>query len=161
MNYRIVEKETFRIVGVKMECDWTPEKQEGFLEVPKFWMKHHQLGTIPRLCQLMDGEPAGVLGVSVGDWQANCKFEYYIGVASNQPLQKGLEEYQVPASTWAVFECKGAMPHAIQKMQERIMTEWFPSSGYQYFNAPDIEQYGEGDQSSEDYTCWIWVPVSK
>ena len=53
------------------------------------------------------------------------------------------------------------MPTAIQKMQERIMTEWFPNSGYQYADAPDIEVYTDGDQNAEDYICWIWVPVKK
>ncbi len=161
MNYRIEEWETFRIVGTKLETTWNPEKREGFIEVPKFWKKHSQKGTIPRLLALMDGKPMGVLGVSVGDWQQEGKFEYYIAVSSTKTVPEGMEEYQVPACTWAIFECKGPMPGAIQKMQERIMTEWFPESGYQYADGPDIELYGEGDQSSDDYICWIWVPVKK
>ncbi|MGD9560465.1 MAG: GyrI-like domain-containing protein [Oscillospiraceae bacterium] len=161
MNYRIEKKDAFRVVGVKLECPWTPEKQEGFAEVPKFWAKHGQAGTIPKLCEVMDGDPMGVLGVSVGDWQTAGNFDYYIAVASTQPTPAGMFSYEVPACTWAIFECRGAMPEAIQTMQQRIMTEWFPSSGYQYADAPDIEQYTEGDQSSEDYLCYIWVPVQK
>ena len=160
MNYRIEQKEGFRIVGVKMSAKWT-ENQEGFLEVPKFWVEHQQKGTIPQICQLMNSQPMGLMGVSVGDWQKAGLFDYYIAVSSTKPAPDGMCEYQVPACTWAVFECKGAMPHAIQTMQERIMTEWFPNSGYEYADAPDIELYGEGDQYSEDYVCWIWVPVKK
>lgn len=161
MNYRIETKDTFRIVGVKMQCPWTPEKQEGFTEVPKFWMEHNQKGTIPELCKLMDQEPLGVLGICVGDWQTTGSFDYYIAVSSSEPVPEVMATYDVPACTWAVFECKGPMPTAIQSMQKRIMTEWFPNSGYQYADAPDIEQYTEGDQSSEDYLCYIWVPVQK
>lgn len=161
MNYRIEKKGAFRIVGAKLKCPWTPEKQEGFTEVPKFWAEHGQKGTIPALCRLIDQEPMGVLGVSVGDWQTAGSFEYYIAVSSSQPVPDGMFVYEVPASTWAIFECRGAMPTAIQTMQQRIMTEWFPNSGYQYADAPDIEQYTEGDQSSEDYICYIWVPVQK
>lgn len=161
MNYRIEKKSAFRIVGVKLDCPWTPEKQEGFTEVPKFWAKHGQQGTIPQLCKLMDQQPMGVLGVSVGDWQTAGSFSYYIAVSSTLPLPEGMDAYEVPEATWAIFECKGAMPAAIQNMQQRIMTEWLPNSGYQYADAPDIEQYTEGDQSSEDYTCYIWVPVQK
>lgn len=161
MNYRIEKREAFRIVGPKMESTWTPEKQEAFQQVPAFWAEQAQKGIIPQLLPLMDGDPMGVLGVSVGDWQQAGRFEYYIAVASGQDAPEGMSAYEVPACTWAIFECKGAMPAAIQQMQERIMTEWFPNSGYQYADAPDIEQYGEGDQSSEDYVCWIWVPVKK
>lgn len=161
MNYCIEQKEAFRIVGVKMESQWTPEKQEGFAAVPRFWAEHGQKGTIPRLCGLMDGQPMGVLGVSVGDWQNAGRFEYYIAVSSGQPAPEGMEAYEVPACTWAIFECKGPMPAAIQSMQARIVTEWLPNSGYRYADAPDIEVYTEGDQSSPDYTCWIWLPIQK
>jgi len=161
MNYQIETKEAFRIVGVKLECPWTPEKQEGFTEVPKFWAKHGQAGTIPEICKLMNQEPMGVLGVSVGDWQTTGSFDYYIAVSSFEPVPEGMAAYDVPACTWAIFECKGAMPAAIQSMQQRIMTEWLPNSGYQYADAPDIEQYIDGDQSSDDYICYIWVPVQK
>ncbi|WRS26498.1 AraC family transcriptional regulator [Oscillospiraceae bacterium MB08-C2-2] len=161
MNYSIVEKEAFRIVGPKISCPWSPEKQEGFSLIPQFWAQQHQEGIVPRLCTIMNQEPMGVLGVCVGDWQKEGRFDYYIAVSSSQPVLEGTEEYQVPAGTWAVFECRGAMPFAIQRMQERIMTEWLPGSGYRYANAPDIEVYTDGDQSSEDYLCYIWVPVEK
>ena len=161
MNYRMEHHDAFRIVGPKLTCPWTPEKQEGFTLVPKFWGEHQQKGTIPVLCAIMNGRPVGVLGVSVGDWQTAGSFEYYIAVSSDQTVPEGMDEYEVPACTWAIFECKGPMPGSIQAMQQRIMTEWLPNSGYQYADAPDIEQYTEGDQSSEDYVCYIWLPARK
>ncbi|MEN6418787.1 MAG: AraC family transcriptional regulator [Clostridiaceae bacterium] len=161
MNYRIEQKEPFRIVGVKLQANWSPEKQEGFQEVPKFWGKHAQIGTIPRLCELMDPKTPGILGVSIGDWQRAGQFYYYIAAASNQHAPDGMEDYQIPACTWAIFECKGALPGAMQALQQRITTEWLPGSGYRYANAPDIEQYPEGDQLSEDYVCWAWLPIQK
>lgn len=161
MNYRIETRESFRIVGVKLQATWSPEKQEGFEEIPKFWVKHGQLGTIPQLCRIMNPSIPGIFGVSVGDWQHSGLFDYYIAVASDQPVPDGMAAYEIPACTWAIFECKGPLPSAIQSLQQRVITEWLPGSGYQYANAPDIELYSEGDQSSEDYTCWIWLPVQK
>lgn len=161
MNYRIEHHNAFRIVGPRMSCPWSPEKQEGFALVPKFWGEQYQKGTIPTLCGIMNGQPIGVLGVSVGNWQTAGSFDYFIAVASDRPIPEGMVEYEVPACAWAIFECKGPMPHSIQSMQQRIMTEWLPNSGYQYADAPDIEQYTEGDQSSEDYVCYIWLPVKK
>lgn len=161
MNYRIEHHDAFRIVGPRLTCPWSPEKQEGFALVPKFWGEHHQKGTIPILCGIMNEPPMGILGVSVGDWQTAGSFDYYIAVSSDQPAPEGMAEYEVPACTWAIFECKGPMPTAIQAMQQRIVTEWLPNSGYQYADAPDIEQYTEGDQSSGDYVCYIWLPIKK
>jgi len=70
-------------------------------------------------------------------------------------------EYNVPKCTWAVFECVGAMPNAIQELQKRIITEWLPTSGYEYANAPDIEVYSEGDQQADNYRCEVWLPITK
>lgn len=161
MNYRIETMESFRIVGVKLRANWSPEKQEGFTEVPKFWAKHAQLGTIPQLCEIMDPSMPGILGVSAGDWQHEGQFDYYIAVASDKSAPEGMVAYEVPACTWAIFECKGPMPTAIQSLQQRVVTEWLPGSGYQYANAPDIEQYSGGDQSSEDYKSWVWLPIQR
>jgi len=88
-------------------------------------------------------------------------FDYYIAAATYQETPEGMAEYIVPDCTWAVFECVGAMPTAIQELQKRIITEWLPTSGYEYANAPDIEVYFEGDQQSKDYRCEVWMPITK
>ena len=51
----------------------------------------------------------------------------------------------MPAHTWAVFSGEGPMPTAIQDLEKRIVTEWLPTSGYEYGNAPDIEVYINAD----------------
>lgn len=157
MNYRIEKMDAFRIVGVKM----TGDSDEGFSQVPKFWAKTAQAGKIPQICSLMNAQPMGLLGVSTGDWPNAKDFDYYIAAASTSPTPEGMEEYTVPAATWAVFECVGPMPGSIQELQKRIVTEWLPNSGYQYADAPDIEVYSEGDQSAADYVCWVWLPIEK
>lgn len=53
------------------------------------------------------------------------------------------------------------MPQAIQTLQQRIITEWLPTSGYEYASAPDIEVYFEGDQSAADYRSQVWLPIMK
>ncbi|MDF2588925.1 MAG: hypothetical protein K0S41_2766, partial [Anaerocolumna sp.] len=81
--------------------------------------------------------------------------------SSNGETPSDLVDYIVPECTWAMFECIGALPNAIQNLQRRIITEWLPSSGYEYANAPDIEVYYEGNQQAEDYKCEVWVPITK
>lgn len=157
MNYRIEQKAAFRIVGVKEHYQMSIE--ENFAQIPMFWQKTGQTGAIGQVCSLMNQEPFGVMGVST--CMNGKDFDYYIAVASNCEVPEGMVEYTVPASTWAIFTCIGPMPTAIQALQSRIVSEWLPSSGYEYANAPDIELYFEGDQQAEDYRCEVWLPVEK
>lgn len=157
MNYKIISKDSFKIVGVKEHFNMSVE--ECFAQVPVFWQKTVQSGIIPAIVRLIDQEPYGLLGVSTS--MNSRDFDYYIAAATSQETPEGMEEYTVPACTWAVFECIGPMPSAIQELQKRIITEWLPTSGYEYANAPDIEVYYEGDQQAADYRCQVWLPITK
>ena len=97
MNYRIETKEAFRIVGVSVPLDKDIEK--NFAEIPAKWGEIAANGTLQRLTGMMDTQPMGVLGVSTcNDTEP---WRYIIGVSSSQAAD-GLEEYTVPAATWAV-----------------------------------------------------------
>lgn len=54
---------------------------------------------------------------------------------------------------------KGAMPNAMQDMWHKIVSEFFPTSGYQPTYEMDIEAYTEENMGSPDYRSEIWVPV--
>lgn len=157
MNYRIEKKEAFRIVGVKEH--YTIDIEQNFVNVPIFWQKTIQSGIIPTICSYSDREPYGILGVST--CMNGKDFDYYIAVATNKETPSELAEYIVPECTWAIFECIGAMPTALQNLQKRIVSEWLPTSGYEYANAPDIEVYFEGDQQADNYRCEVWLPITK
>ena len=157
MNYKIITKDAFKIVGLKEHFDMCIE--ECFEKVPLFWQKTIQSGAIPQILEQMSKEPYGLLGVST--CMNGQDMDYYIAVATDKETLEGMTEYTVPACTWAVFECVGAMPTAIQELQKRIVTEWLPTSGYEYANAPDIEVYFEGDQQSAEYKCEVWLPIAK
>lgn len=157
MNYKVEKKEGFRIVGVRESMDMNQE--ENFAAVPLFWQQAGQRGLIPAIAALMDRPPFGILGVSVP--VQGKRLDYYIAAASGQPEPEGMVEFEVPAATWAIFECKGPLPEAMQALQKRIITEWLPLSGYEYAEAPDIEVYSEGNQQAPDYRSEVWLPVVK
>lgn len=157
MNYRIEKKESFRIVGVKEQMNTNVE--ESFKRVPLFWQETAQAGMMPKIVGMMNQSPFGLLGVST--CMNETDFDYYIAVPSDLPVPTGMVDYQVPAATWAIFECVGPLPQAMQSLQKRIITEWLPTSGYEYADAPDIEVYTDGDQQSPTYQSEIWLPVVK
>ena len=105
-----------------------------------------------------------IFGVCYGNNSDSEKtFNYSIGAICDENIivPKGFRKNTIPARTWAIFECKGAMPKAIQDMWHKITAEFFPISGYQPTCEMDIEAYTEGDMGSENYRSEIWIPVVK
>ena len=153
MNYRIEKKEAFRIVGVSQQL--YNDVEANFQIVPKMWQETLTNGTLPKLAELMDSEPKGILGVSACDDKE--QWNYYIAVASSKVTTE-FDEFIVPAATWAIFAGTGSN-QSIQDLERRIITEWLPTSGYEYANAPDVEVYIEADPNNAKYE--VWVPVIK
>ena len=153
MKYRIETKEAFRIMGVSAPLD--KELENNFMVVPTMWQEASANGTIEKLAGMMDTPPMGLLGVSVcNDEEA---WRYFIAVSSTKTSNEW-EEYTVPASTWAIFSGAGTN-QSIQELEQRVVTEWLPTSGYEYANAPDIEVYLNPDPQNAQYE--VWIPVVK
>lgn len=153
MEYRIEKREAFRVVGVSAPLD--KELEKNFAAVPQMWGRAAADGTIQRLAGMMDGLPMGLLGISAcGDRE---EWRYWIAVASSKPAGD-FQEYTVPAATWAVFPGEGTNV-SMQDLERRIITEWLPTSGYEYGNAPDVEVYLNPDPANARYE--VWIPVVK
>ena len=139
--------------GVSAPLD--KEIEKNFLVVPKMWQEASVNGTIQKLAVMMDTPLMGLLGVSACNGEEQWK--YFIAVSSTKASGE-FEEYTVPASTWAIFSGTGTN-RSIQELEQRIITEWLPTSGYEYANAPDIEVYLNPDPQNAQYEVWIPVRV--
>ncbi|MCK5128915.1 MAG: AraC family transcriptional regulator [Clostridiales bacterium] len=157
MKYKIISKDAFRIIGYKKYFEF--DVDENLKQVPKFWRKITLSDKIPKLVAKNNIVPIGLLGVSTCMYGTD--FDYYIASASDMEIDSKMDEYIIPTATWAIFECVGALPDAMQEMQKRIITEWFPTSGYEYADAPDIELYYKGNQRTDDYKSEVWIPVKR
>ena len=153
-NYRIEEKDAFRIVGVSQPLDQEIEK--NFMAVPQMWQKVAMDGTLEKIAPLMNHEPMGVLGVSACNDKE--EWRYFIAVSSSAEIDASLEEYVVPACTWAIFSGIGT-GISIQELEQRVVTEWLPTSGFEFDHAPDIEVYLNPDPSNTQYE--VWLPVKR
>lgn len=156
MNYRIEEKPAFRVVGISQPLHRDIEK--NFTIIPHMWQKAAEDGTIERLSSMMNAQPMGLLGVSACNDEEEWK--YFIAVSSSAHIDDSMEEYIVPTSTWAIFAGTGTN-QSIQALEQRIVTEWLPTSGYEYTDAPDIEVYLSPDPDNAQYEVWIPVQKSK
>lgn len=157
MNFKIVTKESFKIIGFKKHYS---SMEEGMKSIPNFWGELSRSGAISaNLYSLMNGDVKGLLGVC--SVQNEKGYDYYVAVSSTKKTPKGLSELVIPKSTWAIFECIGPMPSAIQELEKRIVTEWLPNSTYEYGDGADIEVYFDGDVNDKNYKCEVWLPIKK
>ena len=146
LNYRIEEKTAFRILGTAHPLD--KEIENNFAAVPQMWQTAAANGTLEKIIPLMNRHPMGVLGVSICNDKE--EWRYFIAVSSCADTGNSLEEYIVPACTWAVFSGAGT-GISIQELEQRIITEWLPTSGFEFDNAPDIEVYLNPDPNDTQY----------
>lgn len=152
MNFRIETKEAFQIVGIS--CPLSKVLEENFARIPHEWDTALENGTLSRLYGLMNNKPQGLLGVNVHNEK---EWKYFIAVSSKEHSD-GFEQYHIPVATWAVFSGRGTNV-SLQDLERRVITEWLPTSGYEYAEIPDIEVYIKADPKDAIYEYWL--PVVK
>ncbi|OEH85147.1 AraC family transcriptional regulator [Desulfuribacillus stibiiarsenatis] len=162
MNYRIVEKEAFQIVGLKKRV---PIVFNGVNpEIAAMWQSLN-MEMITKLKELSNIEPKGLISASVnfseGRMEEKGELDHYIGVATTNICPDGLEKLEVAASKWAVFEAVGPFPETLQNIWGRIYSEWFPSSSYEIVEGPEILWNESKDTTLPDYKSEIWIPVTR
>lgn len=161
MNYRIVEKEGFRIVGLMRRV---PLIYEGVNpHIAAMWAELSE-DLIAALKALSNVEPRGLISASTHFSEGRLdggELDHTIGVATTRDEPEGLARLDVPPLTWAVFESVGPFPQTLQNIWGRIYSEWFPSSGYESVPGPEI-LWNEGkDVESPTFRSEIWIPVAK
>ena len=152
MNYRIEQKNSFAVVGVKQRFSHVDGLGES---IGKMWSETPE-ETIAQIAELGNG----LVGVYSGMYEDNTT-DYYIAAITEKDTPDTLVKLEIPTLTWAIFEIIGPMPTAMAEIWGRIFSEWFPTSGYEHAEAPEVEWYSNGDLSAFDYKSEIWIPVIK
>ena len=157
MDYKIVEKEAFTIMGVSKHFNYDC----AFAEIPKFWTEHFQTEKSKIV--------SGIYGVCIEQGNGSKEFEYLIAdnyIPWNE-IPDGFKTVTIPKHTWAVFPCKGAMPKSLQDVNTKIFSEWLPNcKDYEIAGGYNIELYSnpcdyKNGSQDEAYYSEIWIPVRK
>lgn len=157
MDYRIEEKEEFRVVGIQRHYQG-PKDDENV--VNDLWNEVYGKGIFEEISKLSTGVPKGVHGFVqiLGD----NKVDYTIASVSDKEPPAGMVSMMIPKAEWAVFEIKGPVNIAMADAWKRIFTEWLPISNYKYAEGIDIECFPyPGDKRSDDFKFEVWIQVIK
>ena len=162
MNYRIKEKEPFRIIGITKRV---PIVFNGVNEEIASMWKSLNPESIQTLKSLSNMEPNGIISASTnfseGRMEEKGELDHYIGVATTKNCPAQFAQLEVTASTWAIFEAVGPFPETLQNVWGRIYSEWFPSSNYELAVGPEILWNEQKDVSSPNFKSEIWIPILK
>ena len=148
MEYRIVEKEAFTIMGRKRSFN----VEDSYGRIPEFWEEHWSDGGselvigMYGLCIDLDGK----------------YFDYYIGdeYIPDRDVPQGCETRVLPAGKWAIFPCT---LRTLQDTNTRMWGEWLPNCReYKLGGNYNIEMYVPLNQEDPQGSyCELWLPVEK
>ena len=144
MNYKIVEKSDFTVMGKCRKFN----AETSYTEIPEFWGEHYATG---------GGEVIrGMFGVCIdGDGK---EFDYLIAdlYFPWNDIPENCITKTIPKGTWAVFSYIGECPEALQTVNTKIWTEWLPNcKEYELAGNYNLEFYISETEGE------IWVPVKK
>jgi len=169
MDYRIEEKSAIKCVGGVYNI---PKTEPSFSEVSNGYgyswgkfldTKDEKLGKTPNEVIRDDYKlyRAPLYQVGVAHALKDGSIEMSIGAEADGRDYPGLDLFEIPAATWAMFSGKGKVYEGLDALFTRIFTEWLPSSGYEQSMQYTIEIYPPGNSQSDDYAFEIWIPVKK
>jgi AraC family transcriptional regulator len=156
LDFRIEAKESFRVVGISIPLYGDFEDMDE--PVKQIWEISENNGTIQKLKGLMGKEPSGLLEVMLPDENIE-SWRYLISTATDAPIEESLEEYIVDAYTWAIFSYEGKTTQETQDLGKRVISEWLPTSGYEYDNGPDISVHAK--DGTVGAILEYWLPIEK
>ena len=167
MDYKIKTMTGFKVIGFARVFDG----ETSYVEIPRFWDEIREKyadsvwkGNAPANTYekaIVDNN-IGEYGVCVDD-VGDGRFSYIVaGIYKGGDVPEGMTVYELPDFDWAIFDCYGPCPKALQDVNTKIWKEWLPGNpDFEFPGRVNIEWYGDGDPGASDYHAAIWIPVKK
>ena len=167
MDYKITKMFGMKLIGFQKEFS----AENSYEEIPKYWDEicakyaaDVYAGNPPANAyeRALVDNCIGEYAVCIDDLGSD-RFRYMIaGRYAGGEVPKGMALYEFPAGEWAVFNCVGPIPEALQSLNTRIFKEWLPGNPeYELSGCATVEWYDcvNGEKTDPDYRSAIWIPV--
>ena len=169
MDCKIVKLFGMKLIGFGKEFSM----EDSYKEIPKFWdeicekyARNVYAGNPPANARekALADNCIGEYGVCIDDVGGG-RFRYLIaGKYTGGEVPEGMFLYEFPMGDWAIFDCFGPMPEALQSLNTRIFREWLPGNPeFELSGNATIEWYDcvNGEKTDADYHSAIWLPVRR
>ena len=140
MDYKIIQKEAFRFVGVSKRVSLQFEGVNNEIVdlvneiTDEQWKELHQL--------------------------QNMELTHMIGVLTTcVDISDQFNQFSVPPLTWAVFPNEGPFPSTLQDTMASIYAKWLPTSDYELAYSLSFS-FTKMDEHQDHYAySEVWIPV--
>lgn len=156
-SWRLEQKASFRLIGKSIRVSRRNERHK--IRIPEFWSECQKDGSFSQMISMDSGTPKGLFGLFQWDVKRPNEVDYSIMVKADIELMSGYTELLIPEATWAVFDCVGPVPQAIQNGWNYLQEEWLVRYPFQHARCPELEWYSDGNAYAKDYLSQIWIPV--
>ena len=160
MNFRIEEKESFKIVGLRGIADDKPASPDT--ELNKLWdefldnpgeynrrLLPYYTSPIWQVAAYKNGEFSDgvecIIGAELGDI----------------PVPEGMDVVSIPRTTYAIFTFNGLTGNAVANAYTDIVTQWLPTSSYMRDISKFHLEVFPGGTIDDNYQWQIWLPIIK
>lgn len=155
--WKLEQKPPIRLIGKSIKIS----RKNGlhYKKIPEFWNTCQRDGVFARLISMDTKSPKGLFGLFDSYDETKEEMEYAIMVHSDSELPEDFIEIMIPESTWAIFDCRGAVPKAIQDGWKYLTEEWLIQYPFRHAPCPELEWYSDGNAYDGNYLSQIWIPV--
>lgn len=153
--WRIEYKPFFRLLGKRIYIS-----DDNQIAIPNYWSECQRDGTIAKLVTMDTAMKQGMFGM-YGHFDKKLGLEYAIMVNSSHDVNETYHEVIIPENTWAIFDCIGPTPQAIQRGWKFLREEWLVKYPFRHAACPELEWFSNGNSYDENYHSQIWIPIIK
>ncbi len=157
MKTRIIQKQSFMVIGVSLETLLKDEREQR--NIPKL----HQKFT-GRISEIKNRINDSAIGIFIDPPNYNYqtdKFQWIAGVevTSMEDIPEGMEAVSFPANTYACTTYKGKKNQAYQAYD--YLYQWVAESEYELADSYGVEHYEAYDEETTEEIMDLMFPVKK
>ena len=161
MTPRIVNIAEFEVVGMeaKFISILSPDRTND-LVIPKLWSDYlNHASEIKNRVGRNDVGLVWCLEDAAKSHPNECVYMCAAKVSCSDPIPTGMTARQISGGKYAVFTHRGG-PDKFEYTMKYIYSSWFPKSGFELDDRPEMEIYSPGlDEESEASTTEIYIPI--
>ena len=160
IEYRIVPKRAYEVCGIVKDVPRNSEKTNPV--ITQFWEDNINNGIIGKFHRDIGLAYDINLNAALFNYSQSA-FSYMICYEMlPHHSYKNYSTLMVPPFTWAVFSTPEHSAkdttEVVRNMRSRILTDWFPTSGYIHADGPEFEMF---NNNCDKYVIEIWIPIAK